>query len=56
MNAIQSFNGGYLVNSRQTWSSYFINKQGEIEWELNGATGGSFGSLPQGYNFVSKLP
>ena len=52
MNAIQSINGGYLINSRHTWSSYFDSKEGDIEWELNGKTGGSFGSLPPGYNFV----
>ena len=55
MNAIQAVSGGYLVNSRQTWSSYFVNKQGEIEWELNGELGGTFGSLPNGYNFVSDI-
>ena len=54
MNAIQSINGGYLINSRHTWSSYFVSKEGDIEWELNGKTGGSFGSLPPGYNFVSE--
>lgn len=53
MNAIQSVNGGYLVNSRQTWSSYFVSKSGEVEWELDGETGGTFGDLPSGYNFVS---
>lgn len=53
MNSIQSFNNGYLINSRQTWTSYFVNKNGNIEWELNGQTGGDFGSLPVGYNFVS---
>lgn len=53
MNAIQSFKGGYLVNSRQTWSSYYVNEKGHIEWELNGKTGGDFGDLPSGYNFVS---
>ena len=54
MNSIQSVNGGYLVNSRQTWSSYFINKQGGIEREINGETGGNF-DLPSGYNFVSPF-
>lgn len=55
MNSIQVVNGGYLVNSQQTWSSYFINNDGSIEWEINGETGGDFGPLPSGYNFVSLL-
>jgi hypothetical protein len=54
MNSKQSWNGGYLINSRQTWSTYFVNKQGDIEWELNGESVGDFGSLPSGYNFVGR--
>ena len=53
-NSIQSFEGHYLINSRGTWTSYYVNKDGAIEWQINGAGGGSFGSLPEGAQFVSN--
>lgn len=52
-NAAQSFGDYYLINSRHTWSTYLVDKKGSIVWELNGATGGDFGTIPKGGNFVS---
>lgn len=52
MNSIFPFRDGFFVNSRETWSSYYVNRNGTVEWELNGLTGGSFGSLPEQAHFV----
>jgi hypothetical protein len=52
INAIQRVGDNYLINSRHTWSTYLVNPQGEILWEINGATGGDFGPLPEGGTFV----
>lgn len=38
INSIQSLDDGYLVNSRHMWSTYKINKTGEIEWQLQVST------------------
>ncbi|KAJ5658855.1 uncharacterized protein N7484_002504 [Penicillium longicatenatum] len=50
-NSIQPFEGNYLINSRSTWSTYLVNRSGDIIWKINGQTGGDFGSLPEGGNF-----
>jgi Arylsulfotransferase (ASST) len=34
INAVQSFGNKYLVNSRNTWSTYLINSTGQIEWQI----------------------
>ncbi|KAL9053258.1 MAG: hypothetical protein Q9162_004866 [Coniocarpon cinnabarinum] len=52
MNSIDYVNGNYLISGRHTWSVYLINgKSGEIDWELNGESGASFGSLPADGHF-----
>jgi hypothetical protein len=38
INSIQSLDDGYLVNSRHMWSTYKINKTGDIEWQLQVST------------------
>lgn len=53
MNSIQKHNGGYLINSRHCWATYFVNKNGTIEWQINGQNGGDLGKLPAGGQFVS---
>lgn len=55
MNSIQSIGDDYIfINCRHTWSSYLINrKTGEIEWTIDGETGGDFGKLPENATFVS---
>ncbi|KAH8671874.1 ASST-domain-containing protein [Tricladium varicosporioides] len=42
MNSIQSVGDGYLVNSRHTWSTYMLDKKGNVKWTLKGDTGGDF--------------
>jgi hypothetical protein len=56
MNSIQLLGENYLINSRQYWTSYLVNPQGEILWEINGETGGDFGAIPEGGHFVSIIP
>ena len=53
MNSIQLHNGNYLINARHTWTTYYVNPKGDIIWQIDGATGGSFGSLPENGLFVS---
>ncbi|KAF2149730.1 hypothetical protein K461DRAFT_314839 [Myriangium duriaei CBS 260.36] len=50
-NAIYPWEGGYLINSRHTWTTYFVGRDGKIIWEINGLNGGDFGSIPQGGHF-----
>ncbi|CRG88270.1 hypothetical protein PISL3812_05299 [Talaromyces islandicus] len=47
MNSIQSVGDNYLINCRHTWSTYMVNKDGDILWTIQGHTGGDFGSLPE---------
>ncbi|KAH8689494.1 ASST-domain-containing protein [Talaromyces proteolyticus] len=52
MNSIQSYGDYMLINCRHTWSTYLVNrKTGEIEWTIDGQTGGDFGSLPANGTF-----
>ncbi|QIW97559.1 hypothetical protein AMS68_003077 [Peltaster fructicola] len=44
-NSIQPFNDNFLINSRSASTAYYVNRSGEIMWEINGRTGGSFGPL-----------
>ena len=55
INSIQSWNGGFLINSRHTWTTYYVSREGEIQWHLNGADGGDFGTLPELTHFVSAF-
>lgn len=34
INSIQSVGGKYLVNSRHTWTTYFLDSKGHIEWRF----------------------
>ncbi|KAJ9632968.1 hypothetical protein H2204_007536 [Knufia peltigerae] len=52
VNSIQLIDGGhYLINSRHTWSTYLVDTDGKIIWEINGLDGGDFGKLPEGASF-----
>lgn len=53
INAIELVGDNYLINSRHFWSTYLVDPQGKILWEINGLTGGDFGALPPGAAFVS---
>ncbi|KIV85989.1 hypothetical protein PV11_01634 [Exophiala sideris] len=33
-NAIQKYRNGYLINSRHCWTTYFVNGNGSIEWQV----------------------
>ncbi|KAJ6015752.1 hypothetical protein N7540_010343 [Penicillium herquei] len=50
-NSVQPFEGNYLINSRSTWKTYLVDKDGNILWQIDGETGGDFGSLPEGGRF-----
>ncbi|KAJ5469223.1 hypothetical protein N7539_008841 [Penicillium diatomitis] len=50
-NSIQLFEGNYLVNSRNTWTTYLVDRKGNILWQIDGETGGDFGGLPEGGRF-----
>lgn len=54
MNSIQLFEGKYLVNGRHTWAAYYVNRNGSVEWTIDGVSGGDFGSLPDTAKFVSS--
>lgn len=56
INSIQKYRGGYLINSRHTWTTYYANENGTIEWKVNGKDGGDLGDLPSGVDFVSSGP
>lgn len=53
MNSIQSVGDNYLINCRHTFSTYMVNKDGDILWTIQGHTGGDFGTLPEGGTYVS---
>ena len=53
-NSAQPFEGNYLINSRSTWKTYLVDKNGDILWQIDGETGGDFGSLPAGGQFVNS--
>lgn len=56
LNSIQQIGDNYLINSRHYWTTWLVNPQGEIIWQINGEDGGDFGSLPEGGHFVSGKP
>ncbi|KIW91154.1 uncharacterized protein Z519_08049 [Cladophialophora bantiana CBS 173.52] len=51
INAIELVGENYLINSRHYWSTFLVNPQGKILWEINGLDGGDFGKLPEGAAF-----
>lgn len=53
MNSVVTVGDDYLVNSRHTFSTYLINRSGDVVWTLQGQTGGDFGALPANGAFVS---
>ncbi|KAF2169467.1 hypothetical protein M409DRAFT_52703 [Zasmidium cellare ATCC 36951] len=46
INSIQPWDNGFLINSRHTWTTYLVSREGEVIWRINGADGGDFGDLP----------
>ena len=52
MNSIDYWGDGYLVNSRHTWTTYYISRSGDIQWQIDGVKGGDLGPLPEGAHFV----
>lgn len=53
INSVVSIGKNYLVNSRHSWTTYLITEKGDIDWTLQGDTGGDFGTLPISGHFVS---
>ena len=53
VNSIQPFEDRYLINGRNAWTTYLVNKSGEIIWQISGDMGGDFGTIPDGGKFVS---
>ena len=51
MNSIQKYNGHYVINSRHTFSTFYVSHNGSIVWTLKGDTGGDLGTLPKGASF-----
>lgn len=54
INSVVNIGNQFLVNSRHLWTTYLITAKGDIEWTLQGETGGDFGALPPNGQFVSK--
>lgn len=54
INSVVNIGDHFLVNSRHLWTTYLITAKGEIEWILQGDTGGDFGALPPNGHFVSR--
>lgn len=55
INSVVNIGNTYLVNSRHTWSTFLVSAKGDIEWTIQGDTGGDFGPLPENGHFVSPL-
>ena len=51
INSVVNVGDHYLVNSRHTWTVYYLDSQGNVDWRLKGDTGGDFGTLPEGGTF-----
>lgn len=51
INSIVNIGDHYLVNSRHTWTFYFLDSAGNIVWRFAGDTGGDFGPVPEGGTF-----
>lgn len=54
INSVVNIGDHFLVNSRHLWTTYLITAKGDIEWTLQGDTGGDFGALPPNGNFVRR--
>ncbi|KAI9657995.1 MAG: hypothetical protein M1821_002654 [Bathelium mastoideum] len=50
INSVQRVGSHYFVNSRNYWTSYLLNSEGEIEWQIKGDTGGDF-QIPEDGHF-----
>ncbi|TKA83887.1 hypothetical protein B0A55_00104 [Friedmanniomyces simplex] len=46
INSVINVGDHFLVNSRHTWTVYYLDSEGRIDWRLAGDTGGDFGELP----------
>ncbi|KAL9004623.1 MAG: hypothetical protein Q9188_002565 [Gyalolechia gomerana] len=46
VNSVANVGKSFLINSRYTWSTYLVSPDGDIQWTLQGETGGDFGPLP----------
>ncbi|KAL9595588.1 MAG: hypothetical protein Q9219_006352 [cf. Caloplaca sp. 3 TL-2023] len=51
INSVANVGDGYLVNARHTWTIYLVGSDSQIQWRLEGETGGDFGPLPAGGQF-----
>lgn len=51
MNSIQRIGDKYLLSSRHTWSIILLDRDGNVEWYLDGSDGGNF-TLPSSDIFV----
>ena len=55
INSVVNIGDKFLVNSRHLWTVHLITAKGEVEWTLQGDTGGDFGPLPANGQFVSNF-
>ena len=55
INSVVNIGHGYLVNGRHVWTTYLLSASGDIEWNIQGQTGGDFGALPANGQFVRIL-
>ena len=54
INSVVNIGDQFLVNSRHLWATYLVSAKGDIEWTIQGDTGGDFGALPPNGHFVSE--
>ncbi len=54
INSVVNIGDKFLMSSRHLWTVYLITAKGEVEWTLQGDTGGDFGLIPANGHFVSK--
>lgn len=52
INSVVNIGNHFLVNSRHVWTTYLITPKGDIDWTLQGDTGGDFGTLPSNGKFA----
>ena len=55
INSVENVGNRFLVNSRHLWTTYLVTAKGDVEWTLQGDTGGDFGALPPNGHFVRYL-
>ena len=52
INSVQAVGENYLISARHHFSVYLISgKDGSVIWRLDGLTGGSFGSIPETFQW-----